>query len=129
MSCPFHQPTAHKPAEPADETPEPEVGEGLPIPHPPEKFLLHNFRDIDPNFIASSFWRLADIYGPIFSLHLGKRKLVVVSNHELINEVSDDRVYEKYVTGVQENIRVFVKNGLFTSYSDEEVSLSQCYTC
>lgn len=69
-----------------------------------------------------SLWRLADVYGPIFTLNLVKRKIVVLSSHALINEVCDEKRFEKKVAGAQEAIRVFVKNGLFTSYNEEEVS-------
>jgi cytochrome P450 / NADPH-cytochrome P450 reductase len=124
MSCPFHNgsaaagPNPHAKPVPEHED-EVEVGEGLPIPHPPEKLLTKNLGELNRDFMMSSFWRLSEIYGPIFSLNLVKRKVVVISNHELINEVSDDTHYEKMVAGVQESVRVFVKNGLFTSYSDE----------
>jgi len=123
MSCPFNHGGASKPKPATPDSAEAEVGEGEPIPHPPEKLLTKNLGELDPTFAVSSFWRLADIYGPIFSLNLVKRRVIVISNHDLINEVCDDTHYEKLVTGVQESIRIFVKNGLFTSYSDEEV----CY--
>jgi len=137
MSCPFHSssstPEPHLPHRVSTQVPvsvpapapatseDPQVGSGIPIPHPPEKLFLGNLGEIDPNFAVKSFWRLADIYGPIFKLNLVKRNVIVISNHELISEVCDDTHYEKYVTGVQETIRVFVKNGLFTAYGDEEV--------
>lgn len=142
MSCPFHTPSSNSsattgphpphpvsapvpsPAPTTTEDPEPEVGAGIPIPHPPEKLFLGNLGEIDPDFAVKSFWRLANIHGPIFKLNLVKRNVIVISNHELINEVCDDTHYEKYVTGVQETIRVFVKNGLFTAYGDEEVCFS-----
>ncbi|KAK3372491.1 cytochrome P450 [Podospora didyma] len=123
MSCPFYHTF---PSKPQQETPPPkvdndaEVGEGEPIPHPPEKWFIGNLGEIDPSFHVSSFWRLADIYGPIFSLNLVSRKLVILSSYDLINEVCDDTRFEKFVSGPQETIRVFVKNGLFTAYSDEE---------
>ncbi|KAK3341493.1 cytochrome P450 [Lasiosphaeria hispida] len=123
MSCPFHQPLAPRPkkeSEPEQEAVPVDVGEGLPVPHPPEKYFTGNLGEIDQTFAVSSFWRLADIYGSIFSLNLVKRKVIVISNYDLINEVCDDNKYEKFVTGVQESIRIFVKNGLFTAYQDEE---------
>ncbi|KAK1754907.1 cytochrome P450 [Echria macrotheca] len=131
-SCPFHtskpapasSPAPHPHPVPAptlvSDHPTEEIPDGEPIPHPPERFLTQNLSELDRNFLASSFWRLADTYGPIFSLNLIKRRVVVLSSHTLIDEVSDDEHFEKYVTGVQEEVRTFVKNGLFTSYSDEE---------
>ncbi|KAK0733497.1 cytochrome P450 [Lasiosphaeria miniovina] len=128
MSCPFHHPSSppakpqgeHPPKADADADADADAGEGEPIPHPPEKWLVGNIQELDPSFAVSSFWRLAEIYGPIFSLNLVSRKVVIVSNFELINEVCDDSRFEKFVSGPQESVRVFVKNGLFTSYGDEE---------
>ncbi|KAK4205361.1 cytochrome P450 [Triangularia verruculosa] len=127
MSCPFHVEGAARPSDsshsespkPATPTPE-QIGEGEPIPQPPEKWLLGNLGEINPEFSMGSLWRLADVYGPIFTLNLVKRKIVVLSSHALINEVCDEKRFEKKVAGAQEAIRVFVKNGLFTSYNDEE---------
>ncbi|KAK0655756.1 cytochrome P450 [Cercophora newfieldiana] len=122
MACTFHHGAAKPKSTPTAEHDgtDAEVPEGVPIPHPPEKLFTKNLKEMDPNFAVSSFWRLADIYGPIFSLNLIKRKVIVISDYQLINEVCDDNLYEKLVTGVQENIRPLTKNGLFTSYSDEE---------
>ncbi|KAK0618291.1 cytochrome P450 [Bombardia bombarda] len=119
MSCPFHhsQPKVQHDIPAEDNY---DGGEGEPIPHPPESWILGNLREIDPSFATSSFWRLAEIYGPIYSLNLVKRNVIVVSDYNLIKEVCDDTLYEKYVTGVQENVRLLTKNGLFTAYNDEE---------
>ncbi|KAK0729220.1 cytochrome P450 [Apiosordaria backusii] len=128
MSCPFHVEGATTPPHSvhSESTPKPatptleEIGEGEPIPQPPEKWLLGNLGEINPEFSMGSLWRLADVYGPIYTLNLVKRKIVVLSSHALINEVCDEKRFEKKVAGAQEAIRVFVKNGLFTSYNEEE---------
>ncbi|VBB72550.1 Putative bifunctional cytchrome P450 E-class, group I:NADPH-P450 reductase [Podospora comata] len=131
MSCPFHVEGAAKPpgsshSARSESTPKPatpaleEIGEGEPIPQPPERWLTGNLGEINPEFSMGSLWRLADVYGPIFTLNLVKRKIVVLSSHALINEVCDEKRFEKKVAGAQEAIRVFVKNGLFTSYNEEE---------
>jgi cytochrome P450/NADPH-cytochrome P450 reductase len=112
MSCPFAPPNGTtKPAE-QNGTKEPAPqGPEVPIPHPPESWLVGNLREIDPAFGVSSFWRLAEIYGPIYSLSLPGRKVVVLSNFELVNEVCDDARFEKLITGGLESARVLVKNG------------------
>ncbi|KAK4230656.1 cytochrome P450 [Podospora fimiseda] len=129
MSCPFnHQAAAQKEQEqeqeqqPQTTTPNVDIEnfQGAPIPQPPEKWLIGNLGEIDPLFAVGSLWKLADVYGPIYTLNLVKRKVIVLSNWELINEVCDEKRFEKIVKGVQESVRVFVKNGLFTSYGDEE---------
>ncbi|KAK3986871.1 cytochrome P450 [Cladorrhinum sp. PSN332] len=125
MSCPFNheaaaqqQPDQHQ----QDATPKQSVDliEGAPIPQPPERWFLGNLGELDPVFAVGSLWKLADVYGPIYTLNLVKRKIIVISSWELINEACDEKRFEKVVKGVQETIRIFVKNGLFTSYNDEE---------
>ncbi|KAK2610525.1 hypothetical protein N8I77_003948 [Diaporthe amygdali] len=116
MACPYKKEPNLKP----DNVVEPSLdGPGEPIPHPPEKWLIGNAGEIDPTFFVSSVWRLADIYGPIFSLKLFGRTVVVVSSHELIDEVCDEARFEKTTKGNLETLRVLVGGGLFTAYSDE----------
>jgi cytochrome P450 / NADPH-cytochrome P450 reductase len=123
MSCPFHK-TSTDDSKPAGHPASGGTidGPGEAIPHPPESWLVGNLREIDPAFAASSIWRLSDVYGPIYSLNLINRQVIVLSSFDLINEVCDDERFEKIVTGVLETVRIFVKNGLFTAYCDEEVS-------
>jgi len=120
MSCPFNHETAAQPQQETTPKTSVEVTEGEPIPQPPERWFIGNLGELDPNFTVSSLWKLADVYGPIYTLNLVKRKIVVISNWELINEVCDEKRFEKAVTGVQDAIRIFVKNGLFTAYNEEE---------
>ena len=117
MSCPYHQSensqTADdKPAEHAMAT----------IPQPPAHWIIGNVGEIDPKLPISSFWRLADLYGPIFKLNLVGRELLVLSSYELINEVCDDDRFEKFVGGPLEQVRSLAGDGLFTAYGDEPVS-------
>lgn len=119
MACPYKR----EPNLKADDVVEPTIeGPGEPIPHPPEKWLVGNAGDVDPTFFISSVWRLADIYGPIFSLNLFGRTVVVVSSHELVDEVCDEARFEKTTKGNLETLRALVGGGLFTAYSDEHVS-------
>ena len=119
-SCPFSHEAAAQPQQETAPKTSVEVTEGEPIPHPPERWFIGNLGELDPDFAVSSIWKLADVYGPIYSLNLVTRRSIIVSNWELINEVCDDKRFEKAVTGVQDSLRVFIKNGLFTSYNDED---------
>lgn len=92
------------------------------IPQPPMHWIVGNAGEMDPKFPSSSIWRLADLYGPIFKLNIVGRELLVLSNHELINEVMDDDRFEKYVGGALVQVRALAGNGLFTAYGDEPVS-------
>lgn len=119
MACPYKKEPNLKP----DNVVEPTIdGPGEPIPHPPEQWLIGNAGEIDPTFFVSSVWRLADIYGPIYSLKLFGRTVVVVSSHELVDEVCDESRFEKTTKGNLETLRALVGSGLFTAYSDEHVS-------
>ena len=71
-----------------------------PIPQPPKKYLTANLGELDPSFIAKSFWRLADIYGPILKLDLVARSIIVVSSWELINEVCNEERFGKLCDGI-----------------------------
>jgi len=93
--------------------------ESLPIPQPPPKFLLGNLPDIDPTNTPASFWRLAEIYGPIFQLKLPGRKVIVCSSYELVNDLCDASRFEKPIGGALEQVRVLTKDGLFTAYPGE----------
>ncbi|KAI7783172.1 cytochrome P450 [Diaporthe eres] len=116
MACPYKKEPNLKP----DDVVEPSIdGPGEPIPHPPEKWLIGNAGEIDPAFFISSVWRFADIYGPIYSLKLFGRSVVVVSSYELVNEVCDEARFEKTTKGNLETLRALVGSGLFTAYSDE----------
>lgn len=76
MSCPYHK-------EPDYRVPPPEEtidGPGEPIPHPPEHWFLGNIPDVDSSWFENSLTQLAKVYGPIFSLNLVNRRVVVVSS-------------------------------------------------
>ena len=62
---------------------------------------------------------LARKYGPIYQLDLSGRKLVVVSSHELVNELSDEKRFDKTVRGALKLVRRFAGDGLFTARTDE----------
>jgi cytochrome P450/NADPH-cytochrome P450 reductase len=99
----------------------------LPIPQVPTHLfgLVGNLPDVDSSFFARSIWRLADLYGPIFQLDLLARKTIVISSYELLKEVMDDDRFEKFLGNGLVEVRAIVKDGLFTAYGDEPVSLSR----
>jgi cytochrome P450 / NADPH-cytochrome P450 reductase len=91
----------------------------IPIPQPPTSWFRGNLPDIDPSFMISSVWKLADIWGPIFQLDFVARKMIVISNHEMIDEVCDDSRFQKFVSGNLEQTRALLGDGLFSAYSEE----------
>src|SRR5579871_4900043 len=96
MSCPYSHDESTKRS---TDIPTPKTTQLETIPQPPTAWLTGNLRELNPEFPNSSFWRLADIYGPIYKLSIINREVVVISSHELINEVCDDDRFEKTVSG------------------------------
>ena len=90
-----------------------------PIPHPPGKPVLGNLFDLDAASPIQDIMALAGQYGPIFQMELPGRKMVVVSGHELVDELSDERRFDKLVWSPLRNVRSFTGDGLFTSQSQE----------
>jgi hypothetical protein len=92
-----------------------------PIPQPSIHWFTKNIPDVNPNFPMESIWRLADIYGPIYKLDFVTNQVLVLSSHELINEVCDEDRFEKSIVGALKETRALLGDGLFTAYPDEDV--------
>ncbi|RDW85388.1 bifunctional cytochrome P450 reductase [Coleophoma crateriformis] len=90
-----------------------------PIPGPPGLPIIGNVNDIDPIDSIKSLNRLADIYGPIFKLHLGGTDRLYISSQALLNEVCDEKRFTKIVAGALNEIRNGVQDGLFTAHPGE----------
>ncbi|KAI1291550.1 cytochrome P450 [Xylaria venustula] len=116
MACPY------KPGGSATTPEQHEAKENaiVPIPQPPTHWFTGNLREMDPAFPASSFWRLAEVYGDIFKLDLVARKAVILSSYELINEVMDETRFRKKPSGPLRELRALLGDGLFTAYWNEE---------
>lgn len=90
------------------------------LPQPPVKPLLGNLPDIDLDTPVQGFMRLSREYGPLYRLELpGGRKLVVVSSFELVNELCDEKRFDKKVWKPLRNVRAFAGDGLFTAETQE----------
>ncbi|MGZ3715943.1 MAG: cytochrome P450, partial [Ktedonobacterales bacterium] len=90
-----------------------------PIPHPPTKPVLGNLLDLDAGSPIQDIMTLARQHGPIFQLELPGRKMVVVSGHDIVDELSDERRFDKLVWSPLRNVRSFAGDGLFTSQTQE----------
>src|SRR5215212_2851078 len=90
-----------------------------PIPQPKTKPLLGNLPDIDGERATLSLMELAREYGPIFQLDLLGRYLIVVSSHELVDELCDERRFDKMLHGPLRELREFAGDGLFTADTAE----------
>ncbi|MFT3775849.1 MAG: cytochrome P450 [Minicystis sp.] len=89
------------------------------IPQPTRMPVIGNLAEIDGGAFVQSMMRLARKYGPIYALEFFSRRFVVVSSHALVNELCDEKRFDKLVDPPVENVRDFLGDGLFTAHTDE----------
>src|SRR6266576_2148916 len=90
-----------------------------PIPHPPKKPVVGNMLSLDPNAPVQHMTRMARELGPIFWLDMMGAPLVVVSGHDLVDELSDEKRFDKAVKGSLRRVRAVAGDGLFTAHTNE----------
>ncbi|KAI0877790.1 cytochrome P450 [Hypoxylon argillaceum] len=90
------------------------------IPGPPGWPLIGNLLDIDLNNTMQSFMVLSEKWGPIYKLHLGGTDKIVLSSHELINEVCSRKEFGKHIMGSIGALAKVIPYGLFTVDSAQE---------
>ncbi|HEX3114579.1 MAG TPA: cytochrome P450 [Bradyrhizobium sp.] len=90
-----------------------------PIPHPPTKPVVGNMLSLDSTAPVQNLARLARELGPIFWLDMMGAPLVIVSGHDLVNELSDEKRFDKAVRGPLRRVRAIAGDGLFTADTSE----------
>ncbi|MDH6352121.1 cytochrome P450/NADPH-cytochrome P450 reductase [Brevibacillus sp. 1238] len=95
------------------------MSEAVMIPQPKTYGPLGNLPSIDQSQPILSMGDLAKEYGPIYRLTLPGFTTLIVTGHKLVAEVCDITRFDKEVSGVLENVRVFAGDGLFTSRTTE----------
>ena len=90
-----------------------------PIPHPPTKPVFGNALSLDASAPLQSLMRMARELGPIFWLDMMGMPFVVVSGADLVDELSDEKRFDKLVRGSLRRIRAFAGDGLFTAHTHE----------
>jgi cytochrome P450/NADPH-cytochrome P450 reductase len=90
-----------------------------PIPHPPKKPVVGNMLSLDPNAPVQHLVRLTKELGPIFWLDMMGAPLVIVSGHDLVDELSDEKRFDKAVRGSLRRVRAVGGDGLFTADTSE----------
>ena len=90
-----------------------------PIPHPPKKPVVGNMLSLDANAPVQHLVRLTKELGPIFWLDMMGAPLVIVSGHDLIEELSDEKRFDKAVRGSLRRVRAVGGDGLFTADTSE----------
>ena len=90
-----------------------------PIPHPPTKPVVGNMLSLDSSAPVQHLARLAKELGPIFWLDMMGAPLVIVSGHDLVDELSDEKRFDKAVRGSLRRVRAVGGDGLFTADTNE----------
>jgi len=93
--------------------------ESVTIPQPPGKILVGNLLDLGAKTPVQDLIKMAREYGPIFQLDMLGRPLVVVSGFELVNEICDEKRFDKKIWAPLKEVRAFAGDGLFTAYTSE----------
>jgi cytochrome P450 / NADPH-cytochrome P450 reductase len=90
-----------------------------PIPHPPKKPVVGNMLSLDSAAPVQDLVRLSKELGPIFWLDMMGAPLVIVSGHDLVEELSDEKRFDKAVRGSLRRVRAVGGDGLFTADTNE----------
>lgn len=90
-----------------------------PIPHPPTKPVVGNMLSLDSAAPVQHLVRLTKELGPIFWLDMMGAPLVVVGGHDLVEELSDEKRFDKAVRGSLRRVRAVGGDGLFTADTNE----------
>lgn len=92
----------------------------LPIPQPPPRRVLGNLPDLESDeVVIVRMTELAREYGPIYKLQFPQNELIVISGLEYVDQVCDDRHFDKMIGGGLMNVRAFAGDGLFTAWTQE----------
>jgi cytochrome P450 / NADPH-cytochrome P450 reductase len=92
----------------------------LPIPQPPPRRVVGNLPDLDSDgVVIVRMMELAQEYGPIYMLQFPQNELIIISGLEFVDQVCDDRNFDKMIGGGLMNVRAFAGDGLFTAWTQE----------
>src|SRR3954454_17245256 len=85
-----------------------------PIPRPPGKPVVGNMLSLDSSAPVQNLARLAKELGPIYWLDMMGAPLVIVSGADLVDGLSDEKSFDKAVSGPLSRVRGVAGDGLFT---------------
>src|SRR3954466_13871044 len=90
-----------------------------PIPNPPTKPVVGNMQSLDSTAPVQNLARLSKELGPIFWLDMMGAPIVIVSGHDLVDELSDEKRFDKAVRGPLRRAPAVAGDGLFTADTSE----------
>jgi cytochrome P450/NADPH-cytochrome P450 reductase len=97
----------------------PSTNKLAPIPHPPKKPVVGNMLSLDSTAPVQHLARLTKELGPIFWLDMMGAPIVIVGGYDLVNELSDEKRFDKAVRGALRRVRAVGGDGLFTADTKE----------
>ncbi|MEW6128519.1 MAG: cytochrome P450 [Acidobacteriota bacterium] len=89
------------------------------IPQPPKTFLLGNALALSASTPVQDLMKIARELGTIFRLDIRSRVTVIVSGYDLVNEICDEKRFDKSIRGALGLVRRFSGDGLFTAKTSE----------
>src|SRR6201997_1624457 len=90
-----------------------------PIPQPPTKPVVGNILSLDPSAPIQNLTRLTKELGPIFWLDMMGAPIVVVSSHGLVDELSNEKRFDKVVRGALRRVSAVGGDGRCTAGRNE----------
>src|SRR5437899_11714826 len=90
-----------------------------PIPQPPTKPVVGNMLSLDSSAPVQNLARLAKELGPIFWLDMMGAPIVIVSGHDLVEELSDAKRFDNAVLGPSRRARAVGGHGLVSAHPPE----------
>lgn len=90
------------------------------IPQPKPTWLIGNVPDLDRRGLVQSLMQLAREHGPIYRLQLPYEEFVVLSSQKLVDEICNEKLFDKKIHRALEELRKFVGDSLFTARTDEK---------
>ena len=86
-----------------------------PIPHPPRTPFLGNLLSLGTVHPVQDMMRLARELGPIYWLDMMGSPLIIISGHQLVDELCDETRFDKTTRGTLRRLRVIGGDALFTA--------------
>ena len=90
-----------------------------PIPHPRKQPVVGNILSLDSTAPVQDLVRKIKELGPIFWLDMMGQPLVIVGGFDLVDELSDEKRFDKAVRGALRRVRAIGGDGLFTADTTE----------
>ncbi len=92
---------------------------GAPLPRPPQKPLVGNMLDVSPTSPVQDLMALAREMGPIFEMDMMGKPFTVVSGFSFVDELCNEKRFDKSVRGALRKVREIAGDALFTAYTSE----------